>query len=52
MCHSDAHNMNLIALTSSRRDSRTNAYMARILLLDGNTFSSCVKSAKRTLIVV
>ena len=26
--------------------------MARILLLDGNTFSSCVRSGKHTLIVV
>ena len=46
------HNMNLIGLTSSRSESRTNAYMARILLLDGNTFSSCVRSEKHTLIVV
>lgn len=44
--------MNLIGLTSSRNESRTNAYMARILLLDGNTFSSCVRSEKRILIVV
>lgn len=46
------HNMNLTGLTSSRSESRTNAYMARILLLDGNTFSSCVRSGKHTLIVV
>jgi hypothetical protein len=48
----DAHKMNLIGLTSSRKVSRTNAYTERILLLEGNTFSSCVRSGKRTLIVV
>jgi hypothetical protein len=48
----DAHKMNLIGLTSSRKVSRTNAYTERILLLDWNTFSSCVRSGKRTLIVV
>ena len=47
-----AHKMNLIGLTSSRKQSRTNAYTARILLLDGNAFSSCVRSRKRTRIVV
>jgi hypothetical protein len=46
------HNMNLTVLTSSRSESRTNAYMVRILLLDGNTFSSCVRSGKHTRIVV
>lgn len=44
--------MNLTGLTSSRSESRTNAYMVRILLLDGNTFSSCVRSGKHTLIAV
>ena len=44
--------MNLMGLTSSRRESRTNAYTERILSLDGNVFSSCVRSGKRTLIVV
>jgi hypothetical protein len=42
----------LIGLTSSRSESRTNAYTERILPLDGNVFSSCVQSGKRTLIVV
>jgi hypothetical protein len=46
------HNINLTDLTSSRSESRTNAYMVRILLLDGNTFSSCVRSGKHTRIVV
>lgn len=44
--------MNLIGLTSSRRQSRTNAYTARILLFDGNVFSICVRSRNRTRIVV
>jgi hypothetical protein len=44
--------MNLMGLTSSRRESRTNAYTERILSLDGNVFSSWVRSGKRTLIVV
>lgn len=44
--------MNLIDLTSSRSESRTNAYTERILLLDENVFSSCVRSGKRTRIVV
>ena len=48
----NAHKMNLIGLTSSRRQSRTNAYTARILLFDGNVFSICVRSRNRTRIVV
>ena len=46
------HKTNLMGLTSSRKASRTNAYTERILSLDGNVFSSCVRSGKRTLIVV
>ena len=46
------HKTNLIGLTSSRKASRTNPYTERILSLDGNVFSSCVRSGKRTLIVV
>lgn len=48
----NVHKMNLIGLTSSCRQSRTNAYTARILLFDGNVFSSCVRSRNRTRIVV
>lgn len=36
--------MNLMALTSSRRQLRTNAYTALILFVDGKDFSSCVRS--------
>lgn len=44
--------MNLIDLTSSRRDDRTNAYTERILSVEGNIFSSCVRSENLTRIVV
>ena len=47
-----AHKMNFMGLTSSRKESRTNAYTVRILLLDGKVFSSCVRSRNRTRIVV
>ena len=46
------HKTNLIGLTSSRKASRTNPYTERILSPDGNVFSSCVRSGKRTRIVV
>lgn len=52
MGRTDAHSTNLTGWTSSRSAPRTNAYTARILLVDGNTFSSCVRSAKRIRIVV
>ena len=41
-CHPQS--TNLIGFTSSLKAFRTKAYTARILLLDGNVFSSCVRS--------
>ena len=40
----DVQRINLIGLTSSRRQLRTNAYTVLILFVDGNDFSSCVRS--------
>lgn len=44
--------MNLIGLTSSRSDERTNAYTERILSDEGKVFSSWVRSLNLTRIVV
>ena len=41
-----------MGFTSSRRDDRTNAYTERILSVEGNIFSSCVRSENLTRIVV
>ncbi len=40
----DVQRINLIGLTSSRRQLRTNAYTVLILFVDGNDFSNCVRS--------
>lgn len=48
----DEHRMNLIGLTSSLSELRTNAYMALILSVEGKTFSSWVRSVNRIRIVV
>jgi hypothetical protein len=46
------HRMNLMGLTSSRSDDRTKAYTERILSVEGNVFSSCVRSVNLTRMVV